>query len=155
MAPIGEFTCAEFAGEDRASDAELRRDPLVHGVDVAADDVEVLAGRQEALQLGLQELRPAQFLFGLVLPGREMYAPAVGRPLPMEQVRPLVGIGNVVALGVAVLAEIVGDLDVERAVGIGEALELDAEVLADDAARAFAADDDSGRGFFPSRRSGW
>ena len=29
--------------------------------------------------------------------------------------------------------------------GIGEALELDAEVLADDAARAFAADDDSGR----------
>ena len=59
----------------------------------------------------------------------------------MEQVRPLVGIGDVVALGVAVLAEVVGDLDVQRAVGIGEALEVDAEVLADDAARALAADD--------------
>ena len=59
----------------------------------------------------------------------------------MEQVRPFVRIGNVVALGIAVLGEIVGDLDVQGAVGIGEAFELDIEVFADDAARAFAADD--------------
>ena len=59
----------------------------------------------------------------------------------MEQVRPFVRIGDVVALGIAVLAEIVGDFDVQRAVRIGEALEVDAEVLADDAARAFTGDD--------------
>ena len=42
---------------------------------------------------------------------------------------------------VAVAREIVSDLERQRAVGIGEALELDVEVLADDAARAFAAHD--------------
>jgi hypothetical protein len=59
----------------------------------------------------------------------------------VKQVRPLDGIGNVVALGIAVPAEIVGDLDVERAIRVGESLELDIEVLADDAARALPADD--------------
>ena len=36
-------------------------------------------------------------------------------------------------------AEIIGDFDVERAIGIGEALELDAELLAHDAARTLPA----------------
>ena len=39
------------AGEDRAARAELGRDPLVHRVDIAADNLVVLADRQEALQL--------------------------------------------------------------------------------------------------------
>src|SRR5262245_59961879 len=37
------------AGEDRAATAEFRRHALVHDVEVAADDVEVLARRQEPL----------------------------------------------------------------------------------------------------------
>ena len=45
-----------------------------------------------------------------------------------------------VAFGIAVLSEVVGHLDVQGAVGIGEAFELDVEILAHDAARAFGAD---------------
>ncbi len=59
----------------------------------------------------------------------------------MEQVRPFVGIRDVVPLGVAVLAEVVGNFDVQRSIRIGEALEIDPEFLADDAARALAAHD--------------
>ena len=129
------------AGEDRASGAEFIRDTLMHDVEVAADDVERLAGRQEALHLRLQDLGPHQRVFVRLRIGREMHAPAVGRPLPVEQVRPFLRVGNVVAVGIAVLAEIVGDLDVERAVVVGEALECDAELLAHDAARALAADE--------------
>ena len=70
-----------------------------------------------------------------------MHAPAVGRTLPVEQVRPFLGIGDVIALGIAVLPEVVGDFDIQGAVGIGEALEFDAELLAHDAACAFAADE--------------
>ena len=39
------------------------------------------------------------------------------------------------------VAELIGDLDVERTLGLGEALELDAEILADNRARAFRADE--------------
>src|SRR5215207_9284809 len=70
-----------------------------------------------------------------------MHAPAIWRAFPVEQVRPFVRVGNVVALGVAVLAKIVRDFDVERAVRIGESLELDVELLAHDAARSLAAYD--------------
>ena len=45
--------------------------------------------------------------------GRKMHAPAVGRAFPVEQVRPLHRVGNVVAVRIAVPAEIVGDLDVK------------------------------------------
>src|SRR5262249_56304754 len=55
-------------------------------------------------------------------------------------VRPFDGIRNVVALRIAVAAEVVGNLDVQGEVGVGEALEVDAEVLAHDAAGAFGAD---------------
>src|SRR5262245_11720066 len=70
-----------------------------------------------------------------------MYAPAVRGTCPMNEVPPLLRVGDVVALGITVLPEIVGDLDVQGAVPIGETLELDAEILAHDAARAFAADE--------------
>ena len=39
-----------IAGQDRAPDAEFIGDPLVHDVEIAADDIERLAGRQKALQ---------------------------------------------------------------------------------------------------------
>ena len=70
-----------------------------------------------------------------------MHAPALRRALPVEQVRPFLGIGNVIAVRIAVPLEIVRHFDVQRAVGIGEALELDPALFAHDAARAFAADD--------------
>src|SRR5215510_13352993 len=130
-----------IAGKDGATNAELAGDTLVHGIEIAADDIVVASPRQESLQPRLQRLWPLQ-RFGIVLWRRwKVHAPAVGRALPVKQVRPFVRVGDVVSLGVAVLAEIVGDLDVERAVRIGEALELDAEVLADDAAGAFTAHD--------------
>ena len=73
----------------------------------------------------------------------------------MEQVRPFLGIGDVVALGIAVLAEVVGDLDVQGAIGIGEAFELDVELLAHDAAGALAADQiGAGNRFGFARRIG-
>ncbi len=140
MAPIGLFTCAESPARIARPTPKLLRDALVHGVEIAADDIEVPAGRQEALQPGLQRLGTRQRLLVFVLVGREMHAPAVGRTFPVKQVRPFVGIGDVVALGIAVAPEIVRDLDIQGAVRIGEALELDVEVLADDAARALAAD---------------
>ena len=59
----------------------------------------------------------------------------------MEQIRPFGRIGDVVAIGIAVFAEIVRHFDVECAIVIGEAFERDAEVLADDAARPLATDD--------------
>src|SRR6202043_4288301 len=90
-------------------------------------------------QTRLQRVLARERLFVLVRLGRKMDTPAVRRSFPMKQVRPLVRVGDVVALGIPVLSEIVGDLDVQGAVGIGEALELDPEVLAHDAARAFAA----------------
>ena len=69
-----------------------------------------------------------------------MHAPAVRRAFPVKQIRPFRRVGNVIALGIAVTAEIVGDFDVQRAVVVGETLEGDAEVLAHDAAGALAAD---------------
>src|SRR5215471_472002 len=68
-----------------------------------------------------------------------MHPPAIRRSLPVEQVRPFGGIGNVVAFRIAVAAKVVGNLDVQGEVRIGEALELD--VLAHDAARALGTDD--------------
>src|SRR5882672_6109814 len=47
---------------------------------------------------------------------------------------------NVIALRIAVAAEVVGDLDVQGEVGIREALELDRKVFAHDAARTLSAD---------------
>ena len=96
---------------------------------------------QKPLEPRLQRLGPGQRVGIVVLAGREMDAPALGRAFPVEQVRPFVGIGDVVAVGIAVPPEIMGDLDIEGAVGIGEALEGDAELLAHDAARALAADE--------------
>jgi hypothetical protein len=73
----------------------------------------------------------------------------------MEQVGVFDRIGDVVALGVAVLLEVVGDLDVDGALGIGEALELEPEVLARDAAGAFGADEiGAGNRFGLARRIG-
>ena len=88
----------------------------------------------------LQRFRPHQFKLVGARIGRKVYAPAVGRAFPVKQVRPFRRIGNVIALGIAVPAEVVGDFDVQGAVVVGETLERDAEVLAHDAARAFAAD---------------
>src|SRR5215831_2466312 len=70
-----------------------------------------------------------------------MHPPAIRRSLPVEQVRPFGGIGNVVAFRIAGAAKVVGDLDVQGEVRIGEALELDVEVLAHDAARALGTND--------------
>ena len=113
----------------------------MHDVEVAADDVEVLARGQEPLQPRLQRVRPRKRGLVVLGRGRKMHPPAIRRALPVKQVRPFLGVGNVVALGIAVPAEIVGDLDVQGAVGIGETLELDAELLAYDAARSFGADE--------------
>src|SRR5215472_10571525 len=77
-----------------------------------------------------------------------MHPPAVWRPLPVKQVGPFGGIGNVVAFRIAMAAEIVGNLNVQGEVRIGEALELDAEVLAYNAARAFGTDDIGSRNVF-------
>src|SRR6185437_7171388 len=70
-----------------------------------------------------------------------MHAPAIGRAAPMEQVRPLDRVGDVVALRIAQRVKVGACLDVESTVGISEALELDIELLSEDAACAFAADD--------------
>ena len=115
------------AGEHRAAGAEFFRHALMHRVEVAAADLEIVVDAEEALEPRLQRLRPLQLVLVVVDRGREMNAPAVRRALPVEQVGIFVRIGNVVALGVAVLAEVVGDLDVDGALRIGEALELDVE----------------------------
>ena len=70
-----------IAGEDRAAGAELLRDALVHRIEIAADDLEVMAGRNEALQPRLQGFGTLQGLGILVLRGREMHAPAIRRAL--------------------------------------------------------------------------
>src|SRR6266545_3698732 len=142
-----------IARQDNASDPERLRHPLVHGVEVRGDDVEVASGGKEALEARLQRVRARDGIRVVAGRGGEMHAPAVRRPFPMEQVGPLVGIGDVVPLGIAMVTEIVGHLDVQRAIGVGEAFELDAELLADDAARAFAAHQEgaANRGFLARR----
>jgi hypothetical protein len=55
----------------------------------------------------------------------------------VKQIGPFFRIGNVIAVGITVLPEVISDFDVERLVGIGEPVELDAKFLAHDAARTF------------------
>jgi hypothetical protein len=124
---------------------EGSRNPLMHGVEVRCHDIEVASGRQKALQARLQRVQARDRLRIVPRGGWKMHAPPVGRAFPMKQVRPFLGVGDVVALRIPVAAEIVGDLDVERAIRIGEALEIDPKLLAHDAARAFAADDERAR----------
>ena len=128
-------------GQDATALAELPGDALVHGIEVGgADDVRAVE-LDEALQLVVQ-IRLRQHLgLAFLRPGREMHAPPIMRPAPVEQVRPLGRVGDVVALGETVAAEVIGHLDVESALGLGEALELDVEVLAHDRAGALAADE--------------
>ena len=113
----------------------------MHRIEIAGDDVVVALVRDEFPQPRLQRARLLERLRILARLGREMDPPPVGRPFPMKQVRPFVRVRDVVALGIPVLAEIISHFDVQGPVGIGEALELDAELLAHDAARAFAADE--------------
>ena len=113
----------------------------MHRVEVAAYDLEGPAGGEKSLQAFLHRLGRHQRVGILVRLGRKMNAPALRRTLPVEQVRPFLRIGNVVAIGIAVPAEIIGHFDIQRAVGIGEAFEFDATFLAHDAARAFGTDD--------------
>ena len=111
----------------------------MHGVEIAAADIELAVDAEKFLQALLQRLGTLQLGLVVLDVGGEVDAPAVRRALPVEQVGVFDRVGDVVALGVAVLGEVVGDLDVDGALGIGEALEFEAEVLARDAARAFAA----------------
>ncbi len=127
------------AQEQHAADAERLRHPLVHGIEITAADLEISVDRQEPFQAGLHRLRPREVLLVFVGIGREMDAPAVRRPFPVEQIGILDRVGDVVALSETVPGEVVGNFDVERALGIGEAFELHAGFLARDAARAFRA----------------
>src|SRR5262245_42099188 len=70
-----------------------------------------------------------------------MHAPSFRWSLPMEQVRPLLRIGDVLTMRISVAPEIVRDFDIQCAVGIREPLEFDIEILPDDAACTFCADD--------------
>src|SRR6266852_5553993 len=74
------------AREDCPADPKLLRHPLMHGVEIAGHDIEVAAGRQEALQARLQRFRTADRLPILRRIHRKMHPPAIGRSLPMEQV---------------------------------------------------------------------
>ena len=101
------------AREQDAARAELLRDALMHRVEVAAANLEIVVDAEEPLEPRLQRLRALQLVLVVVDRGREVDAPAVRRALPVEQVGVFDRVGNVVALGVAVLAEVVGDLDVD------------------------------------------
>src|SRR5207253_4263891 len=70
--------------------------------DVCSSDLDVVIAlaRQKFAKPRLQRLGTLECLGFLARLGREMDAPAVGRPFPVKQVRPFVGIGDVVALGI-------------------------------------------------------
>ena len=71
-----------------------------------------------------------------------MYAPAI-RLCPFEQIGPLPGIGNVIAVRITVvLVEIVDHGNGQRAFGVGVAFKFDIERFTHNAAAALAADDE-------------
>jgi len=74
-----------IAREDCPADPNFLRTPLMHGVEIAGHDIEVAAGRQEALQARLQRLRTADRLLVLRRIDWKMHPPAIRRPLPMKQ----------------------------------------------------------------------
>ena len=77
----------------------------MHHVEIAAANLEIMVDAEESLEPRLQRLRAFQIILVVVDRGRKVDAPAVRRALPVEQIGIFVRVGNVVALGVAVLAE--------------------------------------------------
>src|SRR5262245_39236527 len=95
--------------ENGATPIKLPRNALMHGVEIASHDLEQLARRQESLQSGLYGFRLRQVLRIFLRLGWEMHAPAFRRSFPMEQVRPLFRIGDVITIRISVALEIVRD----------------------------------------------
>src|SRR5215472_16313707 len=94
------------------------------------------------LKLALADRKDTLLIERLVKAHRHHQSIDAGRSLPrdLEQVVPLDRIGNVVAVRVASLREVVGRADDHEALGPGEALELDAGLAAHRAARTVRAD---------------
>src|SRR5207248_1343229 len=86
------------ARDDGAPVTEFLRHALMHRVEVAAYDLEGAAGGEKALQALLHRLGRHQRVRVLVRLGRKMNAPALRGTLPVEQVGPFLGVGNVVAV---------------------------------------------------------
>ena len=125
----------------RAAHAEVDCDALVHGIGRAVYHLVRLIARQKALKLRL-DIRVAEYFFGRVFNlRRKMHAPAL-RLRPLEEVGPLLRIGQVIAVTItARLVEVIGHRHRECALGIGITLEFNVQRFADDAASALGAND--------------
>src|ERR1700730_13679533 len=120
---------AAVAGEQHAAFVEGRGDALVHGVEHIIGYFVVAALLMDALQAALDAGHAQRRLVGLLLRHREHAAPDAGRAFAfdLEQIDPLVGIGEIIARAVALAggAEIEAGADLDEALGPGEALEGD------------------------------
>src|SRR4051812_4515936 len=133
-----------IAAQEHAPAAELLRDALVHVVEVEMQVVAAFHRHMDAPEARAHRDIGERLFIALVLARIENGAPAalqvVARDL--EEVGPFVRIGHVVAVAAAKRrGKIERRRDYQEALGPGEALELDAEVLPDGAAAAVAADD--------------
>src|SRR6516162_2676334 len=132
------------AGEQRAALVEGRGDALVDGVERVIGNVVVAALVVDALEAALDAGHAQRSLVALVLRHRKHAAPDTGRALALdlEQIDPLVGIGEVVARAVALpgFAEIEAGADLDEALGPGEAFEGDVGEPAHGARAAVGAD---------------